>query len=116
MTDVSRWHVLLDTLEACWCDPSVVEPDEVLRLLEERQRLLDALAALDASALDVGACAALATRVRTVLERDRAFEATVGRWRDELCENASRVREARLAAAGYARVPESETVRFIRKA
>ncbi|MCB9623974.1 MAG: flagellar protein FliT [Sandaracinus sp.] len=116
MSTPQRWSALLDALEACWCDPTVAEPEEVLRVLEERQHLLDELRALDGSALDEASRAALRARMTLLVERDTSLVAATTRWRDELQAQATRIRDGRVAAAGYARDLASDGTHLIRKA
>jgi hypothetical protein len=116
VTAIAHWNALLDALEACWCDPSIAAPEDVLRLMDERQKLLDDLQALDVTRVDEPARAGLRARLQTIVERDRAFAAATERWREELRQQATRIRDGRVAAAGYARAPESETMRLLRKA
>lgn len=111
-----RWKALLDGLDACWVDPARSEPEEVLRMIEERQRLLDTLSTLDTSALEESVRDELAARISAILDRDRELHQSVDRWRGELQESAARAKEGRVAAAGYAEPPSGELGRLLRKA
>jgi hypothetical protein len=114
--ELSRWTKLLDALDACWVDPTRAEPDDVLRMMEERQTLLDTLQTFDASTLEEPIRASLRARLAALVERDRELHRSVERWRDELDEHASRVREGRVVAAGYTQAPTADTTRLLRRA
>lgn len=116
MTTLARWTELLDALDACWVDPARAEPDDVLRMMEERQTLLDALQSFDASTLDDAVRVSLRARLAAIVGRDRELTSAVSRWRDEVDDHASRIREGRVAAAGYGAPPTADTSRLLRRA
>lgn len=116
MTLLARWTELLDALDACWVDPASAEPDDVLRMMEERQTLLDALQSFDASTLDEAVRVSLRARLAAIVGRDRELLQTVARWRVEVGDHASRIRDGRVAAAGYATPPTADTSRLLRRA
>jgi hypothetical protein len=99
---------LVAELEALTFDAASAALEPLVEDLTRRQKVLDALAKIDATAVDGATRQAARDRLEAVQRRDAETLATLTRRRDEIVENMEESGRARVAVRGYRAATEED--------
>jgi hypothetical protein len=99
---------LVAELEALTFDAASAALEPLVEDLTRRQKVLDALAKVDASAVDPTTRQAARDRLEAVQRRDAETLGALTRRRDQIVENMEESGRARVAVRGYRAATEDE--------